>query len=432
MKKIIGILLSFLALLSCSKELSTVENTVIGKNSRYLSMEEASYQALQLYSELFGEKVKSYGTPGIKDVTAVTNSTDTKSGDSNSLDTTLYVVNFSDNSGYAILMADRRSQTPIIGIADKGNLSTNEIPENSNLCAYLINTDIALSRAIVGPPTPSDTLQDIIPPEYYIEFTPWELVSYVDPLIESEWGQNYPYYLHLDQIDGQFPPVGCVATAVAQIMGYYKRPSGYDWAQLVQYNFYDDFFISDNLKNQFGTLFKTLGERLDMNYSLKGSGAPSENVPPTLRSYGYSSGELEGYSLDKIKSELVSMRPVYIDGYAIKEEVWENTFLWFGKYVTKYSEGHAWIIDGFKGLRREMQERDYETHEILKTTVQTMELVHCNFGWDGTDNGYYYDQAFDTNEGEVDVPGTNLASENPEEGESGNFQYNFHIITDIK
>ena len=103
-------------------------------------------------------------------------------------------------------------------------------------CAYLINTDIALSRAIVGPPTPSDTLQDIIPPEYYIEFTPWELVSYVDPLIESEWGQNYPYYLHLDQIDGQFPPVGCVATAVAQIMGYYKRPSGYDWAQLVQYN----------------------------------------------------------------------------------------------------------------------------------------------------------------------------------------------------
>lgn len=218
MKKIIGILLSFIALLSCSKELSTVENTVIGKNSRYLSMEEASYQALQLYSELFGEKVKSYGTPGIKDVTAVTNSTDTKSGDSNSLDTTLYVVNFSDNSGYAILMADRRSQTPIIGIADKGNLSTNEIPENSNLCAYLINTDIALSRAIVGPPTPSDTLQDIIPPEYYIEFTPWELVSYVDPLIESEWGQNYPYYLHLDQIDGQFPPVGCVATAVAQIL----------------------------------------------------------------------------------------------------------------------------------------------------------------------------------------------------------------------
>lgn len=432
MKKNIVILLSFLALLSCSKELLMVENTIKGKSGRYLSLEEASDQALQLYSELFGEKVKSYGAPEIKDVIAVTNRVDAKSGNSNILDTTLYVVNFSDNSGYAILIADRRSQTPVIGIADKGNLSTDSHPENSNLCAYLINTDIALSRAIVGPPTPSDTLQDIIPPEYYIEFTPWELVSYVDPIIESEWGQNYPYNLHLDLIDGELPPAGCVATAVAQIMGYYKRPSGYDWEQMVQYNIYDDYSITDNLKNQFGALFKTLGEKLDMNYSMTGSGAPSENVPPTLRSYGYSSGELEGYSLDKIKSELVSMRPVYIDGYAIREEVWENTFLWFGKYVTKYSEGHAWIIDGFKGLRREMRERDYETHEILKTTIQTIELVHCNFGWDGTDNGYYYDQAFNTNSGDVDVPGTDLASENPEDGVPGNFQYNFHIITNIK
>ena len=370
------------------------------------------------------------GTHGIKGVTAVTNRPDTKSGDSNSLDTTLYVVNFSDNSGYAILIADRRSQTPIIGIADKGNLSTDEIPANSNLCAYLINTDIALSRAIVGPPTPSDTLQEIILPDTYIETTPWELGSYVDPLIESEWGQYYPYNLLLDRIDGTLPPAGFVATAVAQIMGYYKRPSGYDWEQMIP--FVLGMNASSSLENEFGTLFKTLGERLDMNYSLDGRGAPSENVPSVLRSYGYSSGDLESYSLDKIKSELVSMRPVYIDGYSIKEEVWENTFLWFGRYVTKYSEGHAWVIDGFKGLRREMLERDYETHEILKTTVQNIELVHCNFGWNGTDNGYYYDQAFATNEGDVDVPGTDLASENPEEGEAGNFQYNFHIITNIK
>lgn len=35
--------------------------------------------------------------------------------------------------------------------------------------------------------------------------------------------------------------------------------------------------------------------------------------------------------------------------------------------------------------------------------IETRELVHCNFGWGGKADGYYYFKAFDTRNGAVDT-----------------------------
>lgn len=441
MKRLLFLILLFVLFTSCSKDVPGQLDTNLEKNiqnSRYLSADEAANEAMHIYSMLYGSDVKSGNVLKVKDVTAVMKAVSGTKSDATEEDAALYVVNFEDDKGFAILLADRYKEDQIIGVSDKGYLSTDSIPDNPNLCSILINADMALARrdSVVGNPWPyEDSLkQEIVLPETYIETTPWELYTHADPLLESEWGQYTPYNSKLEPINEKLPPVGCVATAVAQIMGYYERPVGYDWDAMVDFVYVHQWLIDASLTDQFGTLFKELGEKLNMQYSLQGSSAPSENVPPTLWSYGYSAGELEEYSLEKIKNEILNKRPVYIEGFSFKEEVWINTFLWFGRYETSYSGGHAWVIDGFKGLRRQWLERDYETDEILSSRYQYQELLHCNLGNNEIyANGYYNDMAFDTNEGPVPSTTQAILREQGEvEGTDGFYQYNFRIITNIK
>ena len=47
----------------------------------------------------------------------------------------------------------------------------------------------------------------------------------VEPLLgDIEWGQNDPFFGQTPEIDGEHCAVGCVATAMAMIMNYYKWP----------------------------------------------------------------------------------------------------------------------------------------------------------------------------------------------------------------
>ena len=103
---------------------------------------------------------------------------------------------------------------------------------------------------------------------------------------------------------------------------------------------------------------------------------------------------------------------------------------WGGETKTSYSGGHAWVLDGIKSLRRKVTQINIFTNEVVDVSFQKKELVHCNFGWGGIDNGYYLSKAFNT------VKGPEMrSSESPDNGTYGedyNFQYNHQIIKDIR
>lgn len=46
----------------------------------------------------------------------------------------------------------------------------------------------------------------------------------VDPLIKTMWGQGKPYNNLTPTIDGQHCVTGCVATAIAQVLNYWRWP----------------------------------------------------------------------------------------------------------------------------------------------------------------------------------------------------------------
>jgi hypothetical protein len=193
----------------------------------------------------------------------------------------------------------------------------------------------------------------------------------VTPLIQTTWGQG-TYY---NALCPSGTPVGCVATAMSQIMRFWRYPTvgngtktytpsshpsygaqtanfgatTYNWAAMPN---------SVNSSNiSVATLCYHAGVSVSMDYDPTGSGAYSTDVPGALTSYfRYSSSaqykSKSSYSTDAwdtlMRGELDNGRPIYYSG-------------------SGPAGGHAFILDGYTGTNS----------------------FHLNWGWDSWYNGYF-------------------------------------------
>lgn len=87
------------------------------------------------------------------------------------------------------------------------------------------------------------------------------------------------------------------------------------------------------------------------------------------------------------------------------------------------SEGHAWVID--QCIHQEQKLYNGKGEYVM---TDNRILVHCNWGWGGTDDGYYFDGVFDTNKGPQDI----TKSQTYWEGIAYYYAYNLEMITGIE
>lgn len=197
----------------------------------------------------------------------------------------------------------------------------------------------------------------------------------VTPLLKSVWNQDC-YYNELCPVDLTGPCdrvyAGCVATAMGQIMYYWRFPmtgngtTSYSAPPYgTQYvNFGSSTYNWDQMK---GTIYSShpelakmlyhAGVSVKMDYSPSGSGASSSDVPSAMKNkFRYASATYRS------KSNYTTTN-------------WNNLLI--GNLDNKYpiyysgsgnSGGHAWNCDGYQGT-------DY---------------FHFDWGWSGAYNGYYY------------------------------------------
>lgn len=345
----------------------------------------------------------------------------------------MYLINFAGNGGYILLAEDRRDE-PILALATEGNLN----PEDELPAPALMMLSNALSgrnmRRIdhINDECPINELCPLKPDPpvgytTYTEYGPWEVTESVEPMVRVFWGQGAPFNAKLELIDGKLPPVGCVATALMQLMSYHRLPASYNWDEIL----YDK--SSPYSADVLSSLGKEIGrpELLYMKYSLEGSGAPSDNVPRTLRHYGYTSGEVEEYDAPVINREIKSGRPVYVSGYSHVTREFKGygalPFL-FKDFFTTFSGGHAFLLDGLKVLRRKIKSVRYPDGVIQREWYETKELVHCKFGWGSTSpDAYYFHKDFNTNKG-----GAELRVIIDRYGEDHYYRFNLEMITSIQ
>jgi len=289
-----------------------------------------------------------------------------------------YIINFSDNSGFIILSADRRCM-PILAFSETG--SFNKENAFGGLADWMERSIsyVEMMKADTSSLIPFNRQQwegldmrkapdpetDLIDPENPSETGP--IITEVGPLLSTEWGQGCGY-------NAQCPTVssggacgrafaGCPTIAVAQIMRYKQHPSSYNWAAM----------SNTSSTNETARLIRNIGDAIGVHWGGDGTGLdPGEqedNIPSALRNtfgYGSSVDYIDYFgNHDRVVQELKWGCPVYMRGG--KKEYWAGI-------IPYYGGGHAWVCDGFRNYR-------YPTHSYL--------YLSMNWGWNGRSNAFY-------------------------------------------
>lgn len=285
----------------------------------------------------------------------------------------LYYV-FNKGTGFVIVSADDRA-TEILGYSDAGSFDIDNLPDNFR---SWLNVYAAELESLFTTPEQAEFLNS--PAKTQTRSTGESLA----PLLGSiMWDQGSPYNALCPTLsNNQRAAVGCVATAMAQIMRYHRWPekgtgttpaytttsnelekleissvnlanATYDWANMTP--FYNDSSSRTEMK-AVATLMYHCGISVKMNYGLS-SGAYSKDVPNALKTYFSYNQNMEMLSRDYytkvewdsiIRKELDEKRPVYYSGSSI-------------------NGGHAFVCDGYDANG----------------------LFHFNWGWSGLSNGYF-------------------------------------------
>lgn len=408
----------------------------------HISTDEATLTAQSIIQFLDdGHRTKSAAPRTISSVKPVTRARLTKAGeDETNPDTLAYVFNFGQDEGYAILSADRRTDN-IFAIVPDGHIDFQEDIDESilstGLMAFYGNLEAAYDRQVENAARMQDSLINSalakIEAEYgatgtkasnnsqVIYGTP-SYVVIVPPMIKVGWGQKDPYNMYTPVISGKHAPTGCAATAVAQLMSYWRYPTSYNWNVMVPTSGNETLATFQATAH----LMSNVGTGLNMQYGKDQSTANFSDIPGYLTNLGYNPGTYEAYNSSDVIQSLNNKRPVLVAGYSIKKDVYRKYLIFWEKYShTYYEGGHGWLIDGYLRIKTPVYFVS-ETATFTANFLSTTPLVHCNWGWPeyGVD-GYYNEDAFNSNSGPVTRAHTDTF------GTEGNFQYNIECIVNV-
>lgn len=393
---------------SCSEEMDSVEYPEF-TSSHLRSYSEAIEIAQRGISMLEGNSGtrsengtrRKIDMNGFKCVT----SKPTRSGD---VDTLLYVVNFEDNQGYAIVSA-RRDVEGLLAVTESGTYDPLHKSENEGLNMFM---DLA-SGYEFGPLIP------IPGPE------PTVVYHYCGPYITVRWGQRWPegYFC----LNGKS---GCTITAMAQILSYFAYPTGIDltypdadltyqaldWNSIKKHVYGTSAINCDNHINSIcsasndshmtlARLCRQLGKLAHTYYDNQGN--PSnwgsytydDDARDALVELGYIVNDSLTYSGQEIRHDLNNHHLILMCGGDSINNGNNNEYI-----------DHSWVIDGY--CHKEILMPMGIDGELIQT--EQYYYNHINWGWNGLDNGYFLDGVWDVSQYEsLDSLSTHQ-------------QYNFH------
>ena len=198
----------------------------------------------------------------------------------------------------------------------------------------------------------------------------------IEPMVTCHWNQGEPYDWECAVYEGEYCLTGCVATAMAQVMNYWKFPDvlpevpgytsetfeiiheplpsvGVDWEHML-----DDYYTNhytDQEAHAVARLMRYCSQACQSDCSPGGTASSTLNQMIALKMFGYSPRvdflARDSYGNDEwraiVDEELLSHRPVLYGG-------------------NDGSGGHAFVIDGYDNG-----------------------LYHVNWGWGGYYDGFF-------------------------------------------
>ncbi|MFC2100429.1 C10 family peptidase [Bacteroidota bacterium] len=315
------------------------------------------------------EKLLTSNPEEVKSNIIISESFIEKSGDQ-----VLYYI-FNINKGFIIISGDD-DLYPVVGYSFEGNYNHKDSPpafeawmENFSENVQYVRTHQTERNIKI-----QNVWQTYSAENFQINKSGSKVVS---PLLSSKWNQNNGYNSMCPAHNngpGGFCYAGCVATAMAQIMYYYKYPTtgigshsynhphygwltanfgntNYQWSSMSNY-------INSNSVNAIAELIYHCGVSVNMYYRPDGSSANSYYAYTSFKQYfNYSlasqflaKSSFDPEDWDSVLCEnLDAGKPIYYSG-------------------SGSGGGHAFVCDGYQGT----------------------DFFHFNYGWSGYNDGYFY------------------------------------------
>ena len=135
---------------------------------------------------------------------------------SKNTDPTYYVINAGGDNGYVIVAGDDEAET-ILGYTLDGRVDTDNIPANMLSWLEFYDSEIADLRSQT--PARGMAVGELTDPAD-------QYTNVIYPLLrDTKWNQDAPYNAQCPTYNGRSTYVGCVATAIGQIIYYNRYPT---------------------------------------------------------------------------------------------------------------------------------------------------------------------------------------------------------------
>lgn len=316
----------------------------------------------------------------------------------------LYIVDLPETGGCAVLAADTRLD-PIYAILDNTKLEVEDLlqtprsaSDDEDITAYvggLINRAVgAVVRDSLREPVPDDPR--VPAAKGWDETT---VVARQEPLLKTKWNQwspfndNCPMEAKDSSGNPTKSPAGCVTIALAQIMYYNRLPASiggitFDLNLIRKFEgpYYNLPFYNLSARMEIANYIYTIATALPVDFNNM-TGAKNSQAISLLSRSGYHDVHTVDYGIGAVRQMVATRKmPVYISG---SDSEIKNS-------------GHAWVIDGCNCYKVDSWLRTFSgsapVYDYTDTLVYSKEynLVHCNYGWGGSCDGYYSSGIFDT------------------------------------
>lgn len=401
--------LLMLSLVSCN---DVMEDSQIGETPNVLSEQsnKRSYEEALLVAQQSISMLDDNSSPtraeaqsryiDLDKSTAIISSdkTLTRSSDADN-DTLMYVFNFNDNQGFAIVSAEKATEG-LIAVTESGCYNPSDSTDTGFNRYMAAAKQYILANKNKENPNPERAQVG------QLEMVDTIGVYNISPRITVKWGQTGH--------EGEYCSnghSGCSVTAAAMIMSYFEYPTeiqltyngqpysyrNLNWtgmksyisvieAPLLIHNC--DTCTNDDHKS-IGHLCRQLGKLTGSIYNNGDTETSVQTLRNVISNLGYTIGDYTSYeylaNTNTLENLLSDGKLIYMRGENIN------------------GEGHAWAIDGIYRYTVHYRWYEYEVNNefpefpiltLIDEQYNTYRYNHINWGFDGYNNGYYNDGVF--------------------------------------
>ena len=268
----------------------------------------------------------------------------------------VYIFNYGNDQGFVVVSGEDGTNADILGYCDHGSFSYDEAP--IQMKDLLGNYSASIDQLRENPQFATSPLRKASADIGTIV---------VGPLLTTQWNQWAPY----NNLCPEGCPTGCVPTAIAQVMYYWRWPEktigdvqgvdfsgrSYDWDNMLS-NYEKEPYNAAQAQ-AVAQLMADIGKTHGTHYSPDGSSTGLSDYF-MVKNFGYEpgsiaySGETAAELTAKMIEELDERRPILYRG---DPEYGEE------------ESGHALVVDGYTSNN----------------------YFHFNYGWGGYYDGFYKD-----------------------------------------